>query len=171
MQALQGELPLNKIKFEPLGYLEFDSNEKTKFKAREMKSAYIDSMAMLLKLLVHANHSNKLNLFNQVSIIAVNCLGEHYIPPSGLKEPIPIGGRFEEEMQYDPATIEKLKQLYDAKKLAVVEGDYERAIKIRSAIERLKAIGIKLNELNEKKKFSLEKHDFGMAKNIRDEIE
>ena len=41
-----------------------------------------------------------------------------------------MGGRFEEEMQYDQSTIEKLKQLYDAKKLAVSEGDYERAIRI-----------------------------------------
>jgi hypothetical protein len=44
-----------------------------------------------------------------VAIIAINCLGEFYIPPLGLREPLPIGGRFEEEMQYDPSTIEKLK--------------------------------------------------------------
>jgi hypothetical protein len=31
MEAIQGELPLTKIKFEKLGYLEFDPNEKTKF--------------------------------------------------------------------------------------------------------------------------------------------
>ena len=71
-------------------------------------------------------------------MIAINCLGEYYIPPSGLKEPLPMGGRFEEEMQYDQSTIEKLKQLYDAKKLAVSEGDYERAIRINTGIERLK---------------------------------
>ena len=64
LQAVQGELPLNKIKFERLGYLEFDPNEKTKFSAREMKSAYIDSMAMLVKLLIYDSHPNKLNLFN-----------------------------------------------------------------------------------------------------------
>ena len=47
---------MNKIKFEKLGYLEFDPNEKTKFKAREMKSAYVDTMAMLLKFNVYDNH-------------------------------------------------------------------------------------------------------------------
>lgn len=61
---MQGDLPLNKIKFEQLGYLEFDSNEKTKFSAREMKSAYVDSMAMLVKFLIYEAHPNKLNLFN-----------------------------------------------------------------------------------------------------------
>ncbi|CDW76992.1 UNKNOWN [Stylonychia lemnae] len=170
-QALQGELPLNKIQFEKLGYLDFDSNEKTKYQAREMKSAYVDSMAMLLKFNIFSNHQNKLNLFNQVSIIAVNCLGEHYVPPSGLREPIPIGGRFEEEMQYDPSTIEKLKQLYTAKKSAVIEGDYERAIKIKNAIERMKAIGIKLNELVDKKRQALDKQDFNLAKKLTDEIQ
>ena len=60
-------------------------------------------------------------------------------------------------MQYDPSTIEKLKQLYTQKKQAVLDGDYERAIKIKTAIERMKAIGIKLNELVEKKRSALDK--------------
>lgn len=63
-----------------------------------------------------------------------------------------MGGRFEEEMQYDPSTIEKLKQLFEAKKIAIAEADYERAQKIKIAIERLKSIGIKLNELVERKR-------------------
>lgn len=64
LQAVQGELPLNKIKFEKLGYMEFDTNEKTKFQTRELKSAYVDSMAMLLKIFVLDNHNNKVNIFN-----------------------------------------------------------------------------------------------------------
>lgn len=36
--------------------MEFDTNEKTKFQTRELKSAYVDSMAMLLKLFVYDNH-------------------------------------------------------------------------------------------------------------------
>lgn len=63
-----------------MGYLEFDSNEKTKYTARELKSAYVDSMSMLVKLLIYDSHPNKINIFNQVSIIAINCLGEYYIP-------------------------------------------------------------------------------------------
>jgi hypothetical protein len=66
-------------------------------------------MAMLLKLLIIDSHPNKINIFNQVSVIAVNCLGEYYVPPNGLRDPLPMGGRFEEEMQYDISTIEKLK--------------------------------------------------------------
>ena len=74
-------------------------------------------------------------------------------------------------MQYDPSTIEKLKQLYESKKQAVAEGDYERAIKINLAIERLKSIGIKLNELVEKKRLALDKQDFNLSKKMKDEID
>ena len=38
--------------------------------------------------------------------------------------------------------IEKLKQLFEAKKIAIAEADYERAQKIKIAIERLKGINI-----------------------------
>jgi centrosomal protein CEP104 len=121
-------------------------------------------MAILLKLVIHENYNNKVNIFNQVGLIAINCLGELYIPYSGLSEPLPIGGRFEEEMQFDPSTIEKLKELYSAKNEASALGDFERAIKIRDAIDRLKSIGIRLNELVEKKRTALDKQDFDLAR-------
>ena len=98
MQATKGELPLSKLKFEKLGYVEFDENKKTKYTARELKSAYVDCMAMLVRLMVHPNHENKLNLFNQVSLIAINCLGDYFVPFETLSSPSQMGGRFEEEI-------------------------------------------------------------------------
>jgi len=76
-------LALNRLRFEPLGYMTFDTNEKTNFKVREMKSAYFSEASradamLLLKLVIHGYHMNKLNLFNQVSLIALNCLGHTY---------------------------------------------------------------------------------------------
>ena len=75
---------------------------------------------MLLKLLIHEFHPNKLNLFNQVAIIAVNCLGEPY--PTGdqtIQRPLLLGGRFEEDLKYDTSTVEKLRGLEVSKKEAV----------------------------------------------------
>ena len=43
------------------------TNEKTDYKARELKSVHVDAIGQFIKLLVHKNHVNKLNLFNQVS--------------------------------------------------------------------------------------------------------
>lgn len=56
----------NDIKYKKLGYLSLDSNERTNFQARELKSVYIDAPCLFLKLLMHKNHQNKYNLFNQV---------------------------------------------------------------------------------------------------------
>ena len=67
-----------------MGYMTFDSNEKTNYQVREMKSAYFPEgsradAVMLLKLLIHGyQQPNKLNIFNQVSLIALNCLGHVY---------------------------------------------------------------------------------------------
>jgi hypothetical protein len=62
-------------------------------------------------------------MFNQVSIIAINCLGTQYpVKSSDVTVSAPsssLEGRFEEEMHYDSVTVEKLKQLDEAKKLAV----------------------------------------------------
>jgi hypothetical protein len=35
----------------------------------------LNSQAALLKLLFHQNHTNEYNPFNQVGLIALNCLG------------------------------------------------------------------------------------------------
>ena len=57
-------------------YLSLDSNERSQFQARELKSVYVDVTAQWLKILLHKCHINKYNLVNQVGLIALNCLGE-----------------------------------------------------------------------------------------------
>lgn len=47
-------------------YIELSDNEKTEYKARELKSVHVDAIGQYVKLLVHKNHVNKLNLYNQV---------------------------------------------------------------------------------------------------------
>lgn len=56
--------------------MSLDSNERSQFQARELKSVYVDSVTLLLKLVFHKCHVNKFNLYNQVGLIAVNCMGE-----------------------------------------------------------------------------------------------
>ena len=140
-ESLQSELPLNKLRFEPLGFLQFEPMDLS-IKAggtarREMKTAYLPmknskaEAVMLLKLLVHGYHPNHLNIFNQVSIIAINCLGNTYSVKGDKTTPQPpdqlgtYGGRFEEEMLYDASTVQKLRSLEEAKKEAVSQLDFE----------------------------------------------
>lgn len=49
-----------------LGYLSFNSNERTGHQARELKSVKVNSNAYLLRLVVQQCHTNKLNIYNQV---------------------------------------------------------------------------------------------------------
>ena len=75
-QALTNQIPLNEIEFKRLGYLSLDPNERSGFQARELKSVYVDSAAVLLKLIFHKCHLNNFNVFNQIGLIALNCIGE-----------------------------------------------------------------------------------------------
>lgn len=54
------------LKFKRLGYLSLDSNERSQFQARELKSVYIDHRSRILKIRLHKCHINKFNLVNQV---------------------------------------------------------------------------------------------------------
>ena len=53
-------------KYTRLGYVELSSNERTEFKARELKSVHVDAEGTFLKFVVHKNFVNKLNTYNQV---------------------------------------------------------------------------------------------------------
>ena len=64
-----------KIAWKRLGYLSLDKNERSNWKARELKSVYIDTKANFIKFALHESHINTINLFNQTGIIALNVLG------------------------------------------------------------------------------------------------
>ena len=75
-----------RCQFTRLGYLSLDSNERSAFKARELKSVYLKSKGVFMKLLLHKCHINALNLHNQVGLIALNMLGAP-IPRPGAPAP------------------------------------------------------------------------------------
>lgn len=87
IRTVQSELRFiydNKVAFKRLGYLSLNSNERSQFQARELKSVYIDHRARFLRIKLHKCHVNKYNLVNQVGLIAVNVLGESVTPASQL---------------------------------------------------------------------------------------
>jgi hypothetical protein len=49
-----------------LGYLSFDSNERSNHQARELKSVHVNVDAAYVRLVIHRCHLNKLNIYNQV---------------------------------------------------------------------------------------------------------
>ena len=67
-----------------LGYLSLDKNERSNWKARELKSVYINTMANYIKFSLHESHINTINLFNQIGIVALTILGKK------TKESLPL---------------------------------------------------------------------------------
>lgn len=96
-----------------MGYLSLDANERSGFQARELKSVYVDANAVLLKLIFHQCHANNFNVFKQIGLIGLYCLGEpvaarRQAEPQRVEPP--AGG------QLDPETaiqIQKLQQQKD----------------------------------------------------------
>jgi len=62
--------------FTRLGFMALDGNERTEYRARELKTVFIDQKsAQYVRLIIHRPYKNNINLFHQVGIVAVNLLG------------------------------------------------------------------------------------------------
>ena len=55
------------MRYNRLGYIALSDNEKTGFKARELKSVHVDAIGVYLKVVIYKNHVNRYNLYNQVN--------------------------------------------------------------------------------------------------------
>nr|XP_047138435.1 centrosomal protein of 104 kDa isoform X4 [Hydra vulgaris] len=67
---------LSACKFNRLGYVIMSSNKDSDFKARELKSVHVTAECLLVKFIIHEHYVNQLNIYNQVSIIGINIIGE-----------------------------------------------------------------------------------------------
>jgi len=175
----------NSAKFTRLGYLSLDSNERSQFQARELKSVYVDVQALFLKILLHKCHINKYNLVNQVGLIALNCLGEPLGPDLSMGPPpsvhrngsastTPTNAMNAEDtipVQFDPQTSERMRALIAAKKRAVELEDYDEAKRCKDMIVRLKSVGHALSQLEEKKRLAVSNEDYDTAKALKSEVE
>jgi len=85
-------------KYTRLGYVELSPNERTDFKARELKSVHVDAEGTFLKFVLHKNFVNRQNLYNQVGLIAINIIGDEL--PENLRN----------NMELDPAAYAAQKR-------------------------------------------------------------
>jgi centrosomal protein CEP104 len=165
------------FKFKKIGYLGLDPNERSNFQARELKSVYVDYQIQKIKFSLHRCYTNVHNNFSQIGLIAINIIGEHLnkagdaINMNNFIGGDGIGTKLEEEMNYDPATLKRLKNLYSAKDKAIELEDFDEAKKIKVAIEKLKGVSQQLIQLEERKRIAIKNDDFDAAKMIKYEIE
>lgn len=164
-------LPPQSEKYKKIGYLSLDSNERSKFQARELKTVYTDYLCTRVKFNLLKCHTNSHNIYSQVGLIAVSILGEY--PNMAHREDAGEENftKLEEEMMYDPATLKRLKDLYKAKMKAVELEDFDEAKRIKVAIDSLKSVSQSLIQLEERKKIAIKNDDFDAAKLIKYEID
>lgn len=174
MPNLRSPAPDPDLKFKKLGYLSLDSNERSGYQSRELKTVYIDSVCLYLKIVLQKCHLNKFNLFNQVGLIAVGIFGDPVSNVAPSKEMDPQKAKYdrlEYETQFDAMTVQKMKELEDAKTKAIEREDFDEAKKIKQAIERMKHLGAQLQHLEESKAKAIKNEDYDSAKIIKQEIE
>lgn len=181
--------------FTRLGYLSLDSNERSSYQARELKTVFIDHSGSYIKLVINENHINKQNIYNQVGIIALSLMGSieglsaqpkssrgggaaagdhkhhHAAGDSAKMMMIPANpyNDLSTDLNLDPSTASKLRQLADAKARAVEGEDYSTAKQIKTVEQELKALGSKLAQLDMAKADAVMAEDYDLAKDIKDE--
>lgn len=171
--------------FRRLGYLSLDSNEKSNYQARELKTVFIEHVGSFLKLVVNQNHPNRMNIYSQVGIVALSLQGTP-LDELDAKPISPRGGGMSNaakpsyknpyndltvDINLDPQTANKLRQLAEAKSRAIQNEDYLTAKQIKNVEQELKAMGSRLAQLDMAKSEAVSSEDYDLAKDIKDQCD
>ncbi|NXG06662.1 CE104 protein, partial [Sakesphorus luctuosus] len=193
--------PYQAERFQRLGYVPLSDNEKTDFKARELKSVYVDAVGQYLKLIFHKNYVNRFNLYGQVALVAVNIIGDpadysndslsstsreklidHYL---GIKSDDPaLDGTYlgksdsisplddlAFDMYQDPEVAQIIRRLDERKREAVRHERYDHAKKLKQAIADLQKVGERLGRYEVEKRYAVEKEDYDLAKKKKEQMD
>ncbi|XP_018602161.1 centrosomal protein of 104 kDa [Scleropages formosus] len=181
--------------FRRLGYVSLSENEKTGFKARELKSVHVDVVGTHLRLTFHKNYTNRYNLFNQVALVAINVLGdpvdgramdltasgdeliEHNLslslegPSVGQHTPISPLDDLAFDMYQDPEVAHIIRRLHHKKQECVRQERYDLAKTLKQAMADLQKVGELLGRLDVEKRYAIEKEDYDTAREKKEHIE
>jgi centrosomal protein CEP104 len=162
--------------YKRLGFLSLDSNERSSYQARELKTVYVDQIGNFLKLRIQKNYLNDQNPFNQVGLMAVTFFGDEVSGGgqpssslSGITHPSnsSTNNVFGIEVKLDSSTLAKLKLLADAKTKAVQNEDFNTAKSIKSIESELKELANKLASLDLSKKEAVMAEDYDLASELK----
>nr|CAB3229838.1 centrosomal protein of 104 kDa [Phallusia mammillata] len=175
----------NPDSFKRLGYIYLSNNEKTGFKSRELKSVHVDAEGRYIRLVIHKNHINKFNLYNQIGIMALNAIGDssrkpakkfngNNTLPDGLSEKPDYISPMDDlafDMYQDPEVASIIRRLDAHKKKAVIEENFDVAKRMKQAIADLQKVGEKLARYELDKRRAVENEDYDLAKSKKAQME
>uniref|UniRef100_A0A8D8T2D6 Centrosomal protein of 104 kDa n=1 Tax=Cacopsylla melanoneura TaxID=428564 RepID=A0A8D8T2D6_9HEMI len=162
--------------FDFLGYILLSENSATHFKSRELKSVSpLDSnFTSYVKISLHQNHPNHLNMYDQVSIVAIQLLGEEKKLSGEVIDRPCYTSTYEDlsfEMYVHEDMADTIRSLDLKKQQAVKDERYEYAKKLKSVMQELRTAGEKLGKLDLAKKQAIQQEDFTRAKRKKNEME
>ncbi|XP_029974326.1 centrosomal protein of 104 kDa isoform X2 [Salarias fasciatus] len=182
-----------------LGYVSLSDNQKNGFKARELKSVYVDAIGTYLKVTFHRNHPNPCNHHNQVALVAINVLGdslegnafytlpsreqliEHYLNSTQLEAALDTTfmGKCDTisplddlafDMYQDPEVAHIIRLLDQKKQDMVRQEKFEQVKNLKQAIADLQKVGERLARYDVEKRCAIEREDYDLAKKKKDLI-
>ncbi|CAF2057327.1 unnamed protein product [Rotaria magnacalcarata] len=175
---------LENARYTRLGYIELSSNERTGFKARELKSIHIDAEGIFIKLVIHKNYANRSNMYNQVSIVAINLLGDDIdksiensenqsetAANNARSDQISIIDDLAFAMYQDREIAAIIKNLDRKKQECVHDEKFEQARKFKQAIQELIKVGERLARYEVEKRQAIENEDYETAQSKKDKME
>lgn len=184
-----------------LGYVALSDNDKTGFRARELKSVHVDATGRYLKLIIHKNHVNKYNIHNQVGLVAINILGDavddkdsgsyspgaadrlisqylkHHPDDPALSSTTQRQEEFDPlddlafGMYVDPEVAGMIRTLDARKRAAVREEKFHVAKTLKQAIADLHKVGERLGRYEVEKRCAVEQEDYDLAEKKKQQME
>ncbi len=153
-------------------YVELSANQRTDFKARELKSVHVDAEGSFLKFILHKNFVNRQNVYNQVGLIAINIIGtdlndtNHHHMDLDLKRPDYISPLDDLAfvMYQDPEVRQIIRSLDKQKADCVAAEKFDEAKRLKQAISELYKIGERLARYDLEKRQAIEEEDYERAK-------
>ncbi|KAG5838729.1 hypothetical protein ANANG_G00226670 [Anguilla anguilla] len=175
----EGSSPHAADRLRRLGYVSLSDNEKTGFKARELKSVHVDAVGTYLRLTFHRNHANRCNLYNQPTR---DQLIEQYL--NSTQHEMALDGTYSGkcdsisplddlafDMYQDPEVAQIVRRLDEKKQDAVRQERYELAKTLKQAMADLQKVGERLGRYEVEKRSAIEKEDYDTAKQKKDQME
>ncbi|CAF0768941.1 unnamed protein product [Adineta ricciae] len=176
------EVTYKNARYTNLGFIELSTNERSDYKARELKSIHVDADGWFLKLILHKNHSNRYNVHNQVSLVAINLLGDdidkfrdtydHPLDSTPVRsEQISIVDDLAFAMFQDPEIAVIIRNLDRKKQEYVQDEKFDRARKFKQAIQELVKVGERLARYEVEKRKAIEREDYDTAQARKDKMD
>ncbi|XP_075210300.1 centrosomal protein of 104 kDa [Lycorma delicatula] len=171
----------NSLRYDYLGYITLSDNMNTDYKSRELKSITVPPFrsTSYIKLRLHKNHRNIHNIYNQVSIVAIQLIGDDAQINDPLIESVtginindsPNKAHYMSvcddlafEMYVDKDVARIIRLLEIRKHQAVQDERFEYARKLKSAMAELRLAGERLGKLEIGKKQAIQNEDYIRAK-------